>query len=146
MSTNFICFSSTGLIRCLKGGKTYLNTLLLCLLKDATGLVSNFDATVPGWTEATFPGYARQALNFGDPATNANPPDADMTDSLHTFTASAAVTPNQSIPGWAAIDPADGKWIFASLSNRSPAALMAVAGDEYLITPRFTGATLGAYP
>lgn len=146
MATNFIQFSGRGLIRSLKGGKTYLNTLQLCLLQDATGLAANFDPVIPGWTEADFPGYARQTFDFADPVANAGPPDADMVASLHTFTATGTVTPNQTIYGWAALDPSDNSWIFAALTNRSPAPVMAVNGDEYRQTPRFTGATLAAYP
>ena len=77
MSTNYICFSDAGLIRCLKGGQTYLNTLELALIVSNTPIANGFDNMIPGWTEASFSGYARGTFNFGNPATNANPPDAE---------------------------------------------------------------------
>ena len=146
MATNYIAFSNVGLIRCLNGGRTYLNTLLLCLIQSNTSIVNGFDATSPGWTEADFTGYARATLDYGAPLSNAAPPDADMTASLKTFTASADVTPNQTIYGWAVIDPADNKWIYGANVNRTPAIVIAANGDQYRQTPRFTGAPMSTYP
>lgn len=146
MSTNFIVIADAGMLVLLDQMRTYLNGLFLCLyVNDVTP--THASAADSSWaTEASFPGYARQVLDYGLAATNPAPPDADMQPSVHTF--SCTGTPGggpQTIYGWYVID-GSGNWVYASRTNRTPATVIAGAGDKYQVQPRLTGGVLASYP
>ncbi len=147
MSTNYIVVADEGLIRLLQSMQTYMNGLKICLFVNNVTPTHSSAADASWATEASFPGYARVTLAYANPVTNSNAPDADATPALATFTCTGTVGGGgQTIYGWYVVDPADGKWIYASLTNRSPAQVIENPGDSYQIQARFTGGVLASYP
>lgn len=125
------------------GLANYLNTLTLRLFIN--NHVPLHGDAIAAFTTANFAGYADQATNaWGAAATNGNPPDADVTDSVHTFNCTAGA-PANTIFGVLLIDGA-GDWILAQYTNLAVPAVLDAAGKSYAFQPRITVAPYSAYP
>jgi len=97
------------------------------------------------FTKATFTGYADQATTaWGAAATNGSPPNADITDTTHTFTATDGVSAN-TIYGVLLLDAA-GNWIAGQYTNLASPAVLDAAGKSYQFQPRLTVAPYAGYP
>jgi hypothetical protein len=121
----------------------YLNSLTLRLYQNDFTPVHG--TTTPTFIEATYSGYVAQpANNWGAPATNTAPPDADTTDALHTFAHNGGAVGN-TIYGVYLTD-SGGNWIFAQRTNVTPPPVLDAATKTYQFTPRLTGAIYSAYP
>lgn len=144
MATNYMVLSSVGMVRVPNGGRSYLNTLELCLWVN--NFVPVYSSLIGAFTEASYSGYSRQTTTgWTAPVVNASPPNTDMADVQHTFTPSGPITP-VSIYGAFLLDPADGSWIAAQATNISPPASLSGLLTSYLFTPRLTAAPYAAYP
>lgn len=141
---NYMVLSTNGMMRVSQGGRTYLNTLVLRLFSN--NFTPAYNSALVAFTECNFHGYASQnTTGWSTAATNAQPPDADMTDANHGFTSTDSSVPN-TIYGAYFTDPADGAWIMAQATNISPPAVLDAAGKSYVFTPRLTAAPYANYP
>jgi hypothetical protein len=110
----------------------YGNTLQLCLFTN--NYTPAAGDTLANYTEATFPGYARQAVSNWIPSTVAASVATSNADQKQ-FQRNATGT-GQAVYGYFVLDGA-GALLFA---ERDPAAPITLTnqGDTYLITPKFT--------
>lgn len=142
---NYMVLSTEGMKRVSQGGRAYLNTLVLRLFSN--NFTPLYSSTLAAFTECNFHGYAAQnTVAWSAAATNSSPPDADMTDANHGFTATDSAVPN-TVYGAYFTDPTDPTgWVMAMATNISPPAVLDAAGKSYVFTPRLTAAPYAAYP
>lgn len=118
----------------------WLNSLTLKLFQNNWTPVET--DVVAAASEATFTGYASQALNdFGAPFLNGNNHE-EFDAGAHTFTQTGTGVTN-TIYGYYAIDGA-GK---LCLAERAPASFaMDTTGKQYIVTPKFYSGQLSGTP
>ncbi len=147
LPVNFFLLSTQGALDLLNLKKTGINAAGYYLgLFTGTPTLS-VPPVLADLTECTFTGYARQAVTaFGIASTNASPPNADITDAVHTFTCTSTGSSDNYGGSFLASAVSAGHLIGVAKGNVGSAINFDANGKFVTVQPRITEAGYAAYP